>query len=67
MVRYENGKYIVRTAEENAEYEKNRVIAAPTPNEEDAIKIFFEGLADGETNSIAKIRALAQEFLNNTK
>lgn len=38
-----------------------------TPNGEDAIKTFFEGLADGETNSIAKIRALAQEFLNNTK
>ena len=28
MVRYKNGTYIVRTAEENAEYEKNREISS---------------------------------------
>ena len=28
------------------------------------IKAFFEGLASADTNSIAKIRALAREFLN---
>ena len=63
---YDNGTYRDMTAEEIAEFEKN-IPTTPTPNEEDAIKNFFEGLADGETNSIAKIRALAQEFLNNTK
>lgn len=33
---------------------------------EDALTEFFAGLASGETNSIAKIRALAREFLNKT-
>lgn len=32
----------------------------------DAITEFFEGLASSETNSIAKIRNLAQTFLDNT-
>ena len=30
------------------------------------IKAFFEGLASTDANSIAKIRALAKEFLANT-
>ena len=33
------------------------------PASKDAIRSFFEGLASGDTNSIAKIRALAKEFL----
>jgi len=36
-----------------------------TENDE-PIKAFFEGLASTDTNSIAKIRALAKEFLANT-
>ena len=62
----DNGIIREMTEEELAETQKN-IPSTPTPNGEDAIKTFFEGLADGETNSIAKIRALAQEFLNNTK
>ena len=30
------------------------------------IKTFFEGLANADTNSIAKIRALARDFLEKT-
>ncbi|MBQ8550248.1 MAG: hypothetical protein IJ426_02785 [Clostridia bacterium] len=33
----------------------------------DPITEFFEGLASADTNSIAKIRALAKEFLTNTE
>ena len=64
----ENGKVITRdmTEEEIAEIENNAP-AEPTPNEENAINNFFAGLASADTNSIAKIRALAQEFLNNTR
>jgi len=34
--------------------------------DDEPIKSFFEGLASTDTNSIAKIRALAKEFLANT-
>lgn len=34
--------------------------------DDEPIKAFFEGLASTDTNSIAKIRALAKEFLANT-
>lgn len=37
------------------------------PTQEQALRMFAETLADSETNSIAKIRAAAQEFLNNTE
>ena len=48
-----NGK-ILEVADENA------------PETAEPIKAFFEGLADADTNSIAKIRALAREFLEKT-
>lgn len=35
-------------------------------SQEEALQSFFEGLASGETNSIAKIRALAQKFIDST-
>lgn len=39
-----------------------------TPAEnKDAIKVFFEGLASADTNSIAKIRELAKQFLTDTE
>ncbi len=41
----------------------------PIPEQPEAvepIKTFFEGLAAVDTNSIAKIRALAREFLEKT-
>ncbi len=33
---------------------------------DEALKSFFEALADNQTNTIAKIRNLAQQFIDNT-
>lgn len=61
-----NGIYRDMTAEE----EKAWLESHPESNEETtevdnetALKDFFTALASGETNSIAKIRQLAKEFL----
>ena len=63
---YENGIYRDMTAEELAEVE-NLAAEEVGQSDENAINAFFAGLASTDTNSIAKIRALAQEFLNNTR
>lgn len=42
--------------------ESSEEISTEVDNET-ALKDFFTGLASGETNSIAKIRELAQQFL----
>lgn len=62
----ENGIYRDMTEAEISKMQKDAP-EEPTPNEEDAINNFFAGLASTDTNSIAKIRALAQDFLNNTR
>lgn len=63
-----NGIYRDMTAEEEKEWLANQpesIEEIPTEevDNETALKDFFTGLASGETNSIAKIRELAKEFL----
>lgn len=55
LINKENPKGVILEVEEREE----KVL-----EEIDPIKAFFEGLASADTNSIAKIRALAREFLN---
>ena len=64
---YENGIYRDMTEAEIAEAENLAAEEAAAQSDENAINAFFAGLASSDTNSIAKIRALAQEFLNNTR
>lgn len=53
-----NGEYLeVEDTQEPLPEEPTEV------NNEDALKDFFIGLSSGETNSIAKIRQLAKDFL----
>lgn len=63
----DNGIYRDMTEEEIAEMKSVVIPDEPPQNDERAINAFFAGLASADTNSIAKIRALAQEFLNNTR
>lgn len=60
-----NGK-IVETEEiirvDDSEQEENEVLTEGR----DALSAFFSGLASSDTNSIAKIRALAKTFLENS-
>ena len=60
MITLKNGQYIFE--------EDPPQIEQPAEDNKagDAITAFFEGLASSETNSIAKIRNLAQAFLDNT-
>ena len=62
----DNGIIRDMTPEEIAEMYVPEPSESPQ-NDENAINAFFAGLASSDTNSIAKIRALAQEFLNNTR
>lgn len=59
---YENGAYRVMTDEE-LEQQYNSIEI----DNKDALNEFFSTLASAETTSIAKIRAAAQKFLDNTE
>ena len=48
------------------EVEDTQTEETPAENKE-PIKAFFEGLASTDTNSIAKIRELAKQFLTDTE
>ncbi|MFR5876877.1 MAG: hypothetical protein ACLUFN_10350 [Eubacterium sp.] len=59
---YRNGK--VEELEDFEEIERSETVK---PSGDDATREFFETLSSTETNSIAKIRAAAQKYLDDTK
>ena len=61
---YDNGEYRDATPAEEAML--TAPDAMPEAERSDPLEAFFAGLASGSTNSIAKIRLLAQEFLDQT-
>ena len=55
------------TPEEEAEYIANKPQEEKTVDTKTALQSFFEGLSSSETTSIAKIRALAKKFIEDTE
>lgn len=72
ITEYRNGKTICRdmTPEEELEYISNQPQEVEQDKKADnqtALQSFFEGLSSSETTSIAKIRALAKKFIEDTE
>lgn len=61
----DNGVIREMTAEEIAAFEAERIEEAPV-DEQAALQTFAAEIASSDTNSIAKIRAAAQRFLDAT-
>lgn len=67
MYKLENGKYVEIQPGELEELTAGIPSTAASMTNEDALNEFISTLASSDTNSIAKIRAAAQTFLDNTQ
>ena len=71
ITEYRNGKTICRDmTPEEVEYLANQPQEVEQDKKVDnqtALQSFFEGLSSSETTSIAKIRALAKKFIEDTE